>query len=245
MSLNRICAAWRRGGAKLATSVALDRVHDYWWERRLGIDTAGLIPIESLVAEWRGFHDYFPSSRRVFHELLAHVDLVPGDDVFVDIGSGKGRALLMAAQYPFKRIIGIEISEVLNKMARRNLDNWTGDLACRDIQLWTGDAAACYIPNDATIIYFYNPFHGRTLLAVFEAIARSQLMSPRRIWILFNNTRHFTALEPHFPWRVPVARPAFEHNCGVYLVAADAVHSAGRQPPNTSPLSSGVAFRST
>ena len=228
MSLKRIAAAWRRGGAKLAASVALDQVRDFWWERRVGIDTAGLVPIETLVPEWRGFHDYFPSSRRVFRELLTHVDIRPGRDVFVDIGSGKGRALLLAAQFPFRRIVGIEISEVLNRVARRNIDNWSGGFACRDIELWTGDAAECGIPSDATVIYLYNPFHGPTLSAVFEAIARSQSLWPRRIWIVFNNTRHFSVLEPEFTWLVPVARPTFEHACGVYLAGADGAHTPGR-----------------
>ncbi len=243
MSLKRIRAAWRKGGARLAASVAIDRVHDYWWERRFGIDAAGLIPIEKLVAEWQGLHDYFPSSRRVFRQLMAHVDIRPGQDVFVDVGSGKGRALLMAAQYPFKRIVGIEISEALNQAARRNLARWAGSLACPDIDLWTGDAAECPIPSDATVVYFYNPFHGPTLHAVFEAIARSQALSPRPIWVLFNNIDHLRAIEPNFPWLKPVARPMFEHACGVYLATADAVHS-GRRAPNTNTVSSGPASRS-
>jgi SAM-dependent methyltransferase len=234
VSLKRIGSAWRRGGAKLAAAVALDWVRDYWWERRFGIDTAGLTPIESLVAEWQGFHDYFPSNRKVFHELLAHVDILPGRDVFVDIGSGRGRALLMAAQYPFKRIVGIEISAVLNQAARRNLDSWSGGLVCPEIELWTGDAADFGIPSDATVVYFYNPFHGPTLSAVFEAIARSQARSPRKIWILFNNTQHFRALEGAFPWLAAVARPTFEHACGVYLSAPDDAHSARRDAPNAS-----------
>lgn len=244
MSLKRIGAAWRRGGAKLAAKVAVDRVGDYWWERRFGIDTAGLIPIETLVEEWRGFHDYFPSARTAFRELMAHVEIRPGRDVFVDIGSGKGRAVLMAAQYPFKRIVGIEISEALNSAARRNLDSWTGGLACPQIELVTGDAARCGIPNDATVVYLYNPFHGPTLAAVFEAIGRSLALAPRRIWILFNNTAHFRALEADYPWLVPVARPSFEHACGVYLAAADTLHAEGRQPSNTSTVLSAVAARS-
>ncbi|HZX87457.1 MAG TPA: class I SAM-dependent methyltransferase [Reyranella sp.] len=217
MSWKRISAAWRRGGPRLALAVAGDRVHDYWWEKRFGVQATGLIPIETLVVDWQGFHDYFPSGVRTFHRLMEHVDVRPGKDVFLDLGSGKGRALLMAARYPFKRILGVEVSAALGQVARRNLAHWSGRLACRDIVVCTGDAACFPIPDDATVFYLYNPFHGPTLRAVFEAIERSRSRAPRRVWVLFNNTTHFRAVERDFSWLRPLARPAFEHECGVYL----------------------------
>jgi SAM-dependent methyltransferase len=197
--------------------MAVELITDFCWERRVGIDTTGLIPIETLVDDWHGLHDYFPSSRSAFRRLMEHIDIRPGEDVFVDVGSGKGRALLLAAQYPFRRIVGIEISDALNAAARRNVARWSGQRACSDIEIRAGDAARCPIPDDGTIFYFYNPFHGLTLQAVFDAIARSQASFPRRIWVVFNNTSHFQAIESDLSWLRPVARPAFEHACGIYL----------------------------
>jgi len=69
------------------------------------------------------------------------------------------------------------------------------------------------------VFYLYNPFHGRTLNAVFDAIARSHAAAPRRIWVVFNNTTHFLNMERQFPWLKAIARPSFEHDCGVYLAA--------------------------
>lgn len=219
MSLKRLAAAWQRGGTSLAARVMLDRACDFCWEHYFGVDSAGLIPIETLLSEWHGCHDYFPSSRKPFHSLMALIDVHAGRDVFVDFGAGKGRALLMAAQYPFKRVVGIEISEALCREARRNVARWTGTFACEDIEIWTGDAAHYCIPADATVFYLYNPFHGRTLNAVFDAIARSHAAAPRRIWVVFNNTTHFLNMERQFPWLKAIARPSFEHDCGVYLAA--------------------------
>jgi SAM-dependent methyltransferase len=236
MSWKRIGAAWREGGPRRAVRVFADRIGDFWWEKRTGIDTGGLIPIETLVTRWDGFHDYFPSSRRTFHRLMQYVDIRPGRDVFLDIGSGKGRALLMAAQYPFKRCVGIEISAELNAAARRNIARWSGRLACPRIEICTCDAAHFPIPDDATVLYFYNPFHGPTLHAVFGAIARSQANAPRRLSILFNNTRHFRALESSFPWLQPLARPTFDHACAIYVVEA----VAGFHAANTSTVPSGA-----
>jgi SAM-dependent methyltransferase len=158
---------------------------------------------------------------------MQHVELRPGKDVFLDFGSGKGRALLMAAQYPFKRIVGIEISEQLNNAARANIARWSGRLVCSDIQLRTGDAAHCHIPRDATVLYFYNPFHGPTLRSVFDAIEQSWSCAPRRIWIVFNNTRHIRLLEAGLPWLRPMVRPVFQHECGVYLVEFDSFTRPG------------------
>jgi len=124
MSLKRLAAAWQRGGTSLAARVMLDRACDFCWEHYFGVDSAGLIPIETLLSEWHGCHDYFPSSRKPFHSLMALIDVHAGRDVFVDFGAGKGRALLMAAQYPFKRVVGIEISEALCREARRNVARW-------------------------------------------------------------------------------------------------------------------------
>jgi hypothetical protein len=240
MPLKRIYAAWRDGGVRLAVRVLFDRIYDRVWETRFGIDTAGLTPIETLVPGWYGLHDYFPSALRDFRHLMEQIDIHPRRDVFVDIGSGKGRALLMAAQYPFKRVIGIEISEELNRAARLNLARWSGHLACDDIDICTADAAGCVIPRDATVFYFYNPFRGASLRAAIEAIALSHACAPRRIWVVFNNTRHFRAIEPEFPWLCPVARPVLEHECCIYLVGADG-QASGRRALNTSTLSAAAA----
>ena len=39
---------------------------------------------------------------------------------FVDFGAGKGRVLMMACEYPFKQVIGVELSRKLHATASRN-----------------------------------------------------------------------------------------------------------------------------
>jgi tRNA1(Val) A37 N6-methylase TrmN6 len=60
-------------------------------------------------------------------------------DVFVDFGSGKWRAIFWAARYPFRRVIGVELSAQLNALARRNINRNRHRLTCRDIHLVTAD----------------------------------------------------------------------------------------------------------
>lgn len=216
MAASRIAAAWRRGGPALVARVAVDRVADRLAEARLRIAATGLVPIETVVDDWQDCHDYFPTSFDAFRRLMAFVPIRPGHDTFIDIGSGKGRVLLLAATYPFARVIGVEIAPSLNEAARQNIARCSRKLACTNIELWQGNAAAYAVPPDATVLYFYNPFHGPVLGAVFDGIRRSLDLAPRTLWIMFNNTAHFRNVEPCYSWLTAVARLSLEHDCAVY-----------------------------
>ena len=77
-----------------------------------------------------------------------------GDDVFVDYGSGMGRVLIIAGHEPFKRVIGVEMSEQLNEVARENLDHNRDRFRCQESSD-RADATQWQVPDDVTIVYFY------------------------------------------------------------------------------------------
>jgi protein-L-isoaspartate O-methyltransferase len=82
-------------------------------------------------------------------------------DVFADLGSGKGRIVLQAAlMYPFKRVIGVELVEELNAVARENLERNRAKLRTRDVEIVTADLLEWEFPDDLTIVYLYNPVVG-------------------------------------------------------------------------------------
>ena len=64
---------------------------------------------------------YQPSSVEEFGRLMGKLDVDHREFVFVDYGSGKGRVLMLAADYPFKRIVGVEFSPPLDRIARENI----------------------------------------------------------------------------------------------------------------------------
>ncbi|MET0050513.1 MAG: class I SAM-dependent methyltransferase, partial [Candidatus Thiodiazotropha sp.] len=109
------------------------------------------------------------------------------DDVFLDIGSGKGRVVLLAATYPVRRVIGVELSSVLHEIAQSNLARAEKWLACRDVQLVCDDAASYQIPDDVTVVYLFNPFVGAPFLRVIDNIGESLLRRKRPIWIFYTN----------------------------------------------------------
>lgn len=84
--------------------------------------------------------------------------------MFVDLGSGKGRVVLEAARYPFRRVIGVEIAAELTAVARANIAACHDRMRCGAIELVTADVVEYRLPADVTIAYLYNPFRA----AVFE-----------------------------------------------------------------------------
>ena len=94
------------------------------------------------------------------------------DDVFVDIGSGKGQAIIAAAQLPIARAIGVELAEDLTAVARANLARVQARLRCPHIELVNADAVEWPIPDDVSIIYLYCPFIGDLFAALAGLLCR-------------------------------------------------------------------------
>ena len=128
--------------------------------------------------------EYRPTQPQVLRRVFRMIEVTP-DDVFLDFGAGKGRVLLQAAQLPFRRVVGVEISETLSGQARQNVERRRSRLACQSVEIVTADASAYPIPDDVTVIYMYNPFHGETFKAVAQNILRSFERRPRRITLIY------------------------------------------------------------
>jgi SAM-dependent methyltransferase len=139
---------------RAAATSLIDRPQNIDTAREVGLDRFGLGGNAELVR-------YEPSGWRTLRRIL-RADDIHADDVFLDIGSGKGRVLLQAAQYPFRRIIGVELAEPLTKIAAANLEARRAGLTCKDIELVIADALEYTIPKDVTMVFLYNPFRGAT-----------------------------------------------------------------------------------
>ena len=130
---------------------------------------------------------YEPTPVDEFERLLAHSALPPERVTFVDIGSGMGRVTLLAMRYPFKQIVGVEISPALHEVAVENLARYrTNTRACTDVRFVRADAATFTPPEGDLVVYLYNPFQAPILAAVLERL----LAESREIVILYH-----TALE--------------------------------------------------
>jgi SAM-dependent methyltransferase len=141
-----------------------------------GVTTEALIFLGSLDPEAIG-----PSIADATHyeatpvgDLSALLEPVPfalESATFVDLGSGMGRAVLEAATFPFRQIVGVEISPALHEIARDNLAAYAGMRRCKDVRLVRADATRFALPPGNLVAYLYNPFRGAVLEAVVERLA--------------------------------------------------------------------------
>jgi SAM-dependent methyltransferase len=104
----------------------------------------------------------------------------------VDIGSGKGRALLLAAERPFRRIIGIELLPELHQIASGNAER----VSRQAIELNCGDAAQFSFPSEPLVIFLFNPLPEAGVRSVVRKIETSLQESPRPVYLIYVNPEH-------------------------------------------------------
>lgn len=163
----------------------LDRVFDL----RFGVDTAGVLVLPELQSDPRFKYSshYEPTPRSLFFRMLRQLDVDYSNFVFIDFGCGKGRVLLLAAELPFKQIVGIELSSKLFRVAENNLKSYLGPRRYNAVQIVCMDASEYGIPEERAIYYFYNPFTAETMRKVLENIRRSLAATPRETYVVYFN----------------------------------------------------------
>jgi|GEM_PF-874811 len=156
---------------------------DQRFDRRFAVDTAGVAVIPEIHSDPR-FSGYSPTPSDRFFQMLRQVDVDYTRFVFIDFGCGKGKAVMLAAELPFKQIIGIELSAELIAIAEKNVRNYRGKRRCTTIQLLCIDATDFEIPNERAIYYFWDPFEAELMEKVLQNIHRSFIDVPREIYIV-------------------------------------------------------------
>lgn len=149
-------------------------------------DTSEKVELDEFGLEDPERTGYEPSSWSFLRKALRHCE-VRSTDVFLDLGSGKGRVVWQAAQQPFARVIGVEISPELNAVAQRNLERNRERMACGDFELVTADAAFYEIPDDVTFVYLFSPFRGRTFRRVVANLISSLDREERDLTLIYAN----------------------------------------------------------
>ncbi|MEX1140863.1 MAG: methyltransferase domain-containing protein [Thermoleophilaceae bacterium] len=167
---------------------------DAYYERRFGTVTRGIVEADELGIAAEGRQGYGPSGWRTLRRVLPRSAVSPSD-VFVDIGSGMGRVLLQAAAlYRMRRVIGVELAEELNDVARANIERNRRRLRTPDVEIVTADATSYEIPDDVTIVFMHNPFGGDLFAAVADNIIASVDANPRDLRLIYEHPREHDAL---------------------------------------------------
>lgn len=163
---------------KLSTA-SFDRMH--------GTDTntfAELRELDIASANKRYGERYQPSPVYSLRQVLKHLGIKHSDFSFVDFGSGKGRTLLVASDFPFKQILGVEFSEALHRTAEQNTARYRARFPGR-IKPVYADATQFALPPGDLVLYLFNPFTKPVLDKVLANVMASIAEQPRRVILVY------------------------------------------------------------
>lgn len=193
--MNRTYNSIRDKGLTRSLQSVISVLEDFYFEMKYGISTSRIVKREDLdISEASKEHseEYKPTRIRHFRLLIKALKL-PENSVFVDMGSGKGRILLMASLYKFKRIAGVEISSRLCEIAENNIEIFEKKLKRPlNIEIINEDVLKYKINNDENVFYFYNPFDNYVMEIIIEKIMKSITENPRKVWLILNNFTPFS-----------------------------------------------------
>ena len=123
-------------------------------DKYYGIDTELIIELPSLGLDEKIGYRQESTPTRYLKKNLSFLS-INSEDVFIDMGSGRGRVMIAAGHFPLKKIIGVDVSEKLNKICEINIQKMKHRLKCKNFENITSNASDYQIPDEATIIYFF------------------------------------------------------------------------------------------
>ena len=152
---------------------------DIGFDLRHGLDTCRPMSIHDLdvdTALKANLVGYEATPVHVIRRLLRALPVVADGYTFIDYGSGKGRALILASELPFRRVIGVELSPSLHQLAQRNISSWQKNRSAHraEIVSLNQDAIDFVLPSEPLVIFFFTPFLEPVLQHVISRI---------RIWM--------------------------------------------------------------
>lgn len=182
----------RRFGLWQTLTIIWSVIVDMGFDARYGTDTARRIPREQIATNSENIvHcvNYGASKAMPFMKLMRTLKL-PQEGVFVDLGSGKGRAVMLATKYGFRKVIGIEFSGALCDAARANLEKFLRKCPSRSqVEIVESDVTKYQFNDEETVFFMLDPFNAPVLTEVLRNIRVSVGRKPRTIWLIYSVPR--------------------------------------------------------
>jgi predicted RNA methylase len=165
-----------------------ERVHPF--DRQNGVDTSGYVAPEALPGSrfsqtWR--HIYGGSQPSIIRAALRELPELTGFS-FLDLGAGKGRPAMVAAEFPFQEVVGVELAASLAEIAVRNVAIFQARRpGLAPIRIVNADAAAYPMPAGDLAVFLYNPFGREIVERVVANIEAALAAAPRRVFVIYYN----------------------------------------------------------
>ena len=176
------------------------------------LDTSGLVPAGNLLTGHPNdafVTAYYGVAPSILRTLIHHWrETIPPHPIhsytFLDIGAGKGRAMLLASQFPFLRVEGVELNPDLARIASANISLWNNDAqanALSPLTLHHADATTHPLPLEPTLAFLFHPFELPILRRFLRHIESSQAAHPHPFDLVYVNAEHDSYLDHHPAFR--------------------------------------------
>jgi SAM-dependent methyltransferase len=178
---------------------------EHAFDHQYGVDTSGLVWSVDLKTgspndAWNTA--YYGIGPSVFHHVMAQVPAsLQRTATFIDLGCGKGRAVLLASEYPFPHVVGVEIAPQLQRIAVENVARYTAARTAEErdrvapMRVLLEDAAHYRFPSGPLVVYLYHPFCRPVLEKVLRNLGRSLAEEPRDAAVIYINHELRDALD--------------------------------------------------
>jgi SAM-dependent methyltransferase len=165
---------------------------DYDFDHMIDTTRANVSFRAQLIAAVTG-HQYFPSEPWIFEQVMEALPIRFQDFTFIDLGSGKGRVLVMAVPYGFKRIVGVEFMPEWHRIAEQNISKLAAShRPAMPVQSFCMDARDFDFPAGPLVVYLFNPFPEPVLAAVLKRLRESLQADARELFVAYR----YPELEP-------------------------------------------------
>lgn len=171
------------------------------FDRTHRVDTGGLIYAEGLSTGHE--HDvhssgYYATAPSLFRGAMerwsAALKASPfrlTDYAFVDIGCGKGRVVMLASEYAFREVVGVELNPKLASTARRNLHRWAQrNRACRNVRIVHADSLTLSLPDGPVVLFFFNSFEVEMVRMWLDRLVEIAAARPAPIDLIYMHPEH-------------------------------------------------------
>ena len=194
-----------------ATVIPVTAAVDMLFDRRMGVRTRGETRREADLTPMSVGGDpnfYQPIYLLPWKRCMATIPVDRRATTFIDLGAGRGRAVILAAESGFRKVIGVELDPELAEEAQRNVIQWQKRRAGRQrttpqISIVEGDAATFRMPEGPLVILLYNPFGETTMRHVLTHLCAERSGSADAVYVAYFNPVHefvfgeFPPLVPH------------------------------------------------
>lgn len=177
-----VSAALPREQHYRADELDFDRRHNI--DTRSDWDPSWLARIAS--PNWRHGIGYAPVPADDLMTIIAGLGIEYQRYVFVDLGAGKGRAVLLASHFPFRQIVGVEYSPALADVMKANIASYRNpQQRCSKLIGVLQDATQYELPQEDLVLFFHHPFDAVVFREIRNRIEQSLASYPRRILVIY------------------------------------------------------------